>query len=251
VNTPGEWWKTFFVGSAVQFWLQATPEEQTRQEADYIQNRLHVSPAAKLLDVPCGGGRHSLALSARGFEMTGVDLSPEFLAAARAGAAERSAKVRWEQRDMRDLPWREAFDGAFSFGNSFGYLDDEGNAAFLQAVATALKPGARFLLDASYITEVILPVLQERSWYQVGDVLTLSERRYDPVTGRLHVDYTWIRDGRTEKQSMSARIYSYREVSQMFERAGFSEVEGVGSLTGEPFKLGSKRLLMSGTKRGS
>jgi SAM-dependent methyltransferase len=248
VNTPGEWWKTFFVGSAVQFWLQATSEEQTRQEADFIQDRLRVSPPAKLLDVPCGGGRHSLALAARGFEMTGVDLSPEFLAAARSGAAERSAKVRWEQRDMRDLPWRESFDGAFSCGNSFGYLDDEGNAAFLRAVASALKPGARFLLDASYITEVLLPVLQESSRYQVGDVLTLSDRRYDPVTGRLHVEYTWIRDGRTEKQSMSARIYSYREVARLFEGAGFTEVEAVGSLTGEAFKLGSKRLLMSGTK---
>jgi hypothetical protein len=35
---------------------------------------------------------------------------------------------------MRDLPWSERFDGAFCAGNSFGYLDDEGNAAFLCAV---------------------------------------------------------------------------------------------------------------------
>ncbi len=250
MDSPGEWWKTFFAGAAVQFWLQATSEEQTKQEADFIQQRLRVSPPAKLLDVPCGGGRHSVALAGRGYQMTGVDLSTEFLAAARAGAAERSAQVQWEQRDMRDLPWKEAFDGAFSFGNSFGYLDDEGNASFLKAVASALKPGARFLLDVGYITEILLRALQDRSWYQTGDILTLSERRYDHVQGRLHVEYTWIRDGRTEKQSMSARIHSYREVAELFERAGFTDVEGVGSLGGEPFKLGSKRLLMTGTKKG-
>lgn len=251
MNAPGEWWRTFFAGAGVQFWLQATTEDQTKQEADFIQQRLRVSPPAKLLDVPCGDGRHSLALAARGYQMTGVDLSPEFLAAARAAAAERSANVQWEQREMRDLPWKAQFDGAFSFGNSFGYLDDEGNAAFLESVAAALKPGARFLMDVSYISEVILPSLQERGWYQIGDILTLSDRRYDPVTGRLHVEYTWIRDGRTEKKAMSARIYSYREVARLFESAGLTEVEGVGSLTGETFKLGSKRLLMTGTKRGS
>jgi hypothetical protein len=44
---------------------------------------------------------------------------------------------------MRDLLWRSRFDGAFCFGNSFGYLDDEGNAAFLRAVAAALVVRAR------------------------------------------------------------------------------------------------------------
>jgi SAM-dependent methyltransferase len=188
-----------------------------------------------------------LALAARGFQLTGVDISTEFLAAARSAA--KSAKVQWEQREMRDLPWPREFDGAFSFGNSFGYYDDDGNAAFLKAVASALKPGARFLLDVSYITEILLPVLQDRAWYQIGDILTLAERRYDPIQGRIHVDYIWIRDGRTEKRSMSARIYSYREVAKLFEESGFTDVEGVGSLTDEPFKLGSKRLLMTGKKK--
>jgi len=55
-------------------------------------------------------------------------------------------------------------DGAFSLGNSFGYYDDTGNEAFVAAVARALKPGARFLLDTSYLVEGLLPVLQERAW---------------------------------------------------------------------------------------
>src|SRR3954452_7525693 len=129
MDVPKEWWRTFFTGAAVEGWLQATPEEQTQGEADFILKMLQVPPPARLLDVPCGGGRHSLALAARGYRMTGVDLSSDFLAAARAQAAANSA-VTWEQRDMRDLPWPEAFDGAFSFGNSFGYADEAGNAAF-------------------------------------------------------------------------------------------------------------------------
>jgi SAM-dependent methyltransferase len=248
-NAAPDWWRTFFSGSAVEFWLNSTPEEQTRMEADFIQQRLGVAAPARVLDVPCGGGRHSLALAARGYRMTAVDLSPEFLATARASAETRSVEVDWQHREMRDLPWKEEFDGAFCFGNSFGYDVDEGNAAFLEAVSAALKAGGRFLLDTGYVAEALLPTLQERAWYPTGDILTLADRRYDHVHSRLNVDYIWIRDGKMEKRSASSRLYTYRELARLFEDAGFTDVEGFGSLAGEPFRFGSRRLLMTGSKK--
>jgi SAM-dependent methyltransferase len=251
MTAPHDWWRTFFSGAMAEFWLRATTDEQTRQEAEFIEQTLQVSPPARLLDVPCGGGRHCLALATRGYELTGVDLSTDFLGAARSAAAARAATVQWEQREMRQLPWQGAFDGAFCFGNSFGYDEDDGNAEFLKAVARALKPGSRFILDVGYVTEVLLPSLQERAWYELGDMLVLADRHYDPAQGRLHVEYTVIRDGRREKAAMSARLYSYRELVQLFRGAGFGDVEGFSSLTREPFKLGSRRLLLVGRKGGA
>ena len=180
--------------------------------------------------------------------MTGVDISPEFLDSARAGSTGRPGEVSWEQREMRELPWSETFDGAFCFGNSFGYDEEEGNATFLKAVARALKPGARFALDTGYVSEILLPTLQERSWYEFGEILVLSQRRYDPVTSRLHVEYQLIRDGKLEKRAMSARLYSYRELVQLLEQVGFREIQAYSSLAREPFKLGSNRLLVVATK---
>ena len=220
--------------------MAPTPE-QTRQEADFIREALDVPTPAKLLDVPCGGGRHGIALAALGYDMTGVDISTDFLTAARSQAAGKPGKIAWEQREMRDLPWPERFDGAYCFGNSFGYLDDEGNAQFLKSVAAALKPGARFTLETGYVMETLLPVLQERSWYPVGDMLMLAQRRYDPRDSRLHVEYICIRGSESEKRSMSARIYSYREIVLLLEKAGFTGVQGYGSFAREPFRLGSRR----------
>jgi SAM-dependent methyltransferase len=245
MSAANPWYRDFFSGVVVDNWLVTMPEEETRAEVDFIEKVLGVHAPDRLLDVPCGGGRHSLPLVGRGYHLTGVDLSGGFLDAAR----KHSTGVTWEQRDMRDLPWSAAFDGAFSFGNSFGYLDDAGNADFLRAVAGTLKPGARFVLDTSYLTEGLLPVLQERSWYEIAGVVILSARRYDPATGRLHVAYTYIRDGQRDTRSMSARLYTYREVHQLFEDAGFTEVQGFGSLAGEPFRFGSRRLLLVGTKK--
>lgn len=239
MSDSGGWWHQFFTGLAVDVWLNATTTEQTQHEADFIAESLDVAAPAKILDVPCGGGRHSIVLASRGYAMTAVDRSAEFLTAARSQSAGLPSKIDWQERDMRDLPWPETFAGAFCFGNSFGYLDEDGNAAFLKSVAAALKPGARFVLETGYVMEGLLPALQERSWYPIGDMHMLAQRRYDPVEGRLHVDYIFIRGSHTETRSMSARIYSYREIVRLFEAAGFTGTQTYGSMTREPFRLGS------------
>ena len=120
-------------------------------EAERLARLLAIPAGAEVLDVPCGGGRIALALGERGYRMTGVDWSSEFLS--HALAADAASEVTWERRDMRDLPWRARFDGAVCVGNSFGYLDDTGNAEFLQAVRAALKPGARFVLETPMVLE--------------------------------------------------------------------------------------------------
>ena len=152
--------------------------------------------------------------------MTAVDWSAEFLTHARSVAA--GAGVRWEQRDMRDLPWRARFDAAFCVGNSFGYLDDEGNVAFLAAVASALKPGARFVLETPMVIENLLAHLQHRAWWKVGEIHLLVVNTYDHRTSRLDIEYTFVAKGRVEVQRGSHRAYSYRELVALIENAGFS-----------------------------
>ena len=214
------WWESFFEGVAVDMWLQAVPPEHSVREADRLEKLLGAAPGAEILDVPCGGGRLALVFSERGYRMTGVDLSSEFLGHARA--SHRSDTVMWEERDMRDLPWRERFDAAFCVGNSFGYLDDEGNSSFLRSVRAALKPGGRFVLETPMILENLLGHLQPRPWWKAGDVYLLVENRYDPATSRLEIEYTFSRNGMVEVRRGSHRAYAYRELVTLMEAAGFA-----------------------------
>lgn len=223
-----DWWDGFFTGAAVDCWLQAIPPEHSSREADAIEHALGVAPGGELLDVPCGAGRVTLPLAARGYRMTGVDLSAESLEHARA--ADRSGIVTWEHRDMRDLPWAVRFDGAFCVGNSFGYLDDEGNAAFLAAVRTALKPGARFALETPMIAESLLPALHRRPWFPAGDVYLLITNDYDAARGRLDTEYTFVSNGRVETRRGSHRVYTYRQLVELLETSGFV-VESDGGWT--------------------
>lgn len=220
MNIQSNWWESFFEGVAVDLWLQALPPEHTEREAEFLARTLAVPSGAELLDVPCGGRRLSLALAQRGYQLTGVDWSSSFLNHARS--CDASHAVTWERRDMRDLPWRARFDGAFCLGNSFGYLDDEGNAAFLRAVAAALKPGARFVLETPMVLENLLGHLQDRAWWKVGDMHLLVVNKYDHTRERLDIEYTFVSNGRVEVRTGSHRAYSYRELVELLEAADFT-----------------------------
>jgi SAM-dependent methyltransferase len=245
---PKEWWENFFTGITLDFWRQVFTEEHNRAEADFIEKALELRPPATILDVPCGEGRLCRELASRGFRMTGADNAPAFLEEARRKANDRGLEIVWKQRDMRNLDWKQEFDGAFCVGGSFGYFDDAGHASFLKSVMHALKPGGRFVLDASRVAELILPNIREREWVRVGDILFLEENRYDHESGRMETEYTFVRDGKTEKKSSSDRIYTFREHCRLLEEAGFVGYETYSSFSLEPFKLGAHQLFFVAQK---
>ena len=247
-SSQAEWWRNFFTGLTVDLWRQAIPEELTRSEADFLEKIFRLPPRSEILDVPCGNGRLSIELAARGFTVTGVDISPEFLTEARLIAEERRLSIAFEKRDMRDLPWPGRFDGVFCFGSSFGFLDDKGNLDFLISVARTIKPGGRFVLDASKVAEIVLPRFQNREETQIGDILFIEENSYDPSEGRMITEYTFEREGKVERRTGSERIYTYREVCRLLQGAGFKIIASCGSLNQEPFALGSRHLFIVAEK---
>ena len=248
MNADENWYESFFDGLIVSFWRAAMPPEATKAETDFFERELAPPPGARVLDVPCGDGRHAIELARRGYRLTGVDISDEFLAAAREASLREGLEVAWRESDMRDLSWREEFDGAFCGGSSFGFLGDEGDQEFLSAVARAVKPGARFALDGVKAAEVLLPQFRERHEMTVGDIRFEAENRYDHETGWMENRYTVTRGSAEETKAARHRIYTWRELDAMLSKAGFSKRRSFGSLEGEPFRLGSSRLAIVATR---
>jgi SAM-dependent methyltransferase len=243
------WWEYFFHGIALDFWRAVVSDEQTSAEADFIQKELQLSAGAKVLDVPCGNGRLSIELARRGFQLTGVDIASEFIAEAKMKSSAGGVPIDLHERDMRNLPWTGEFDGAFCFGNSFGYLDDQGNADFVKAVSNALRPGAKFVIDSGAVAECLLPVFQEHRSLEVGGITLVADSRYDHALGRMFTEYTFMRDGQTDKRPSSQRIYTYHELAGLLGEAGLEPVSAYSSVVEDPFKLGSPRLLLVSEKQ--
>jgi len=234
------WHLNFFRDVALDFWRGAIPPEMTRAEADFLERTLEAGPGAKILDVPCGNGRHAVQLAGRGIQVTGVDASEGFIAEARAANSE----VRWLLGDMCELPWRAEFDGAYCFGNSFGYHDRSGAACFLATVSGTLKPGARFIIDTGMAAESILPTLLQKRWHHLSGIYVLSETQYHPAEGRLDIVYTFIRDGVAEKRPASSFVFTVAELCHLHREAGLEPVQLLSSLEGAPYTLGSPGLIL-------
>ena len=249
-NAPLDWWNHFFEGLAVEFWKAALPPEATRADVDFLWKHLRLSSGARVLDVPCGAGRLSVPLAARGAALTGIDISPAFVEAAREAASAAGVSARFSVGDMRELP-RGAFDAVFCFGNSFGYLDDPGNEAFLEAVAESLVPGGRFALDLGQTAESVYPRLDPRQEAEMAGFRFVEETRLDPMTSRIENVFEFSKDGVSERKLASQRVYLAGDIVRMLGRAGLETRAIYGSTEEAPFVLSAHRLLLLAEKTAS
>jgi SAM-dependent methyltransferase len=139
------WFKDWF-NSPYYHQLYAHRDEQ--EAATFIDNLVtHLQPqaGAKMLDVACGKGRHSMQLAANGFDVTGIDLSKESIAEA---LQSEDAHLHFFEHDMRLPFWVNYFDVAFNFFTSFGYFKtqrEHDNA--IRSIATSIKPNGTFVMD--------------------------------------------------------------------------------------------------------
>jgi SAM-dependent methyltransferase len=243
------WYEDFFEGIAVDLWRKAVPPEHTAAEIEFIGDALALPAGARILDVPCGCGRHSLELARRGYRMTGIDISADSIAEARASAAAEGLEVKWVLGDMRRIPKRGRYDGAFCFGNSFGYLEWPDMEAFLDGVARVLRPGARFVLETGMAAESVIPKFTPRETFRIDDIEMRIESRYRADLGCVDEQYTFVRDGQTEVRPSVHWVYTAAEIRRMLERAGLGVLEIYGSLDRQPFTLGSVELIVVSEKR--
>ena len=233
-----DWYKDFFHGVTMDFWrLGMAPV--TPEEVAFLRRHLNIKPGAKLLDVPCGEGRHALELAQQGFRVTGVDLSESNIHAAGENARQLGITLDLHCRDKRELPWSGEFDAAYCLGNSFGYLDDEGMNQFVAAVAKSLKPGARFVIETAMAAESIIVNLDSHWWMKTDDLYVMIENHYLCEESTLHTEMTFVRNGKTEMREFWHRVYTIAEIRTMLKRAGFSLAELFASTEEEPFELGS------------
>ncbi len=239
-----DWWTEFFLGPFLDAQLGMPTVEATLREVDALVGALDLATSHRILDVPCGTGRHSLELARRGYRLTGVDFNPAVLDVARAAAAAEGLSIDFHQGDMRALGFAAQFERAFCHWGSFGYFSDAENQSFLDGVGRALCPGGRFFLDL-HVAETLYPKATKRDFFYVGAddqrLRVLEERRFDHDSGRIESTWTFQKKGQEESRSLSIRIYTYRELRSMFEAAGLRVVSATDK-DERPFELGSSRL---------
>lgn len=120
-------------------------DEEAHAFLDKLIELLQLPKGAKILDLGCGRGRHSIYLADKGFNVTGLDIVSENIEFANQF---KTDTLRFIQHDMRKLLPGGSYDAVINLFTSFGYFEsDSEDRETLQNVAQALALKGVFVLD--------------------------------------------------------------------------------------------------------
>lgn len=140
-----EWYKEWFNSSYYHRLYFERDEKEAEAFIQQLIEFLQPPSQSRMLDVACGKGRHSKFLASKGFDVTGIDISPASIAFARQYAHDQ---LHFFVHDMRLSFAINYFDYAFNFFTSFGYFATrrEHDAA-IRTIAASVKPSGILLFD--------------------------------------------------------------------------------------------------------
>ena len=226
-----------------QFWAEIADKNQTQRQLALLKRRL--PREGLILDVACGTGRHTTALTQDGYVVVGLDVSLNLLKIAKQHGA--GFLVRG---DMRFFPFKQdAFAAAFSMDTSFGYLpSEEADRQSLAEVRRVLIRGGLFVLDVFNREHIIRKYSGRRvtEWWEYPSFF-LEQERSVSGSGRKLCD-RWViypKDGgQTRYFEHSVRLYPHRRLAELLTDAGFAVAATFGGYEGQQFDFTSPRLIM-------
>src|ERR1019366_9047101 len=158
----------------------------------------------------------------------GFDLSLAMLARAADEAQDRDQKINFVQGDMREMTFENTFDGIYCWNTSFGFFEEDRNAAVIGKVHKALRAGGQFLLDVVN-RDFIVNQSPSLVWFEGDGCICMDEMQMDWITSRMRVKRTMmLDDGRSKEIEYSIRVYSLHELGKLMHDSGFRVVEVSG-----------------------
>jgi len=147
-----EWFADWFNTKYYHILYQDRNDEEAQLFMQNLLNFLRLHKDASILDLACGRGRHSVYLNSLGYEVTGVDLSPNSIAYAKQFEEDN---LHFSIHDMRE-PFANTYNAIFNLFTSFGYFDDDiTNIKVLSNIKNGLKKGGVAVIDFLNIKTVI------------------------------------------------------------------------------------------------
>lgn len=239
-----EWWRDFFVPVIGEIMFQPRAE-QSQLEVDEILRNTKLQKQAKVLDLACGVGRHSVLFAKLGFDVVGLDFSKNYLAEAKKSAIKTKSKVKFVRGDMKNLGPHfdsESFDLVVSLYNSFGYFKTRNeDLRMLKEAYRVLKPGGKFVINTlngnGVKAALAKPVPVGRE--PIKNVFMIDAAKFDLKKGQTQSQWTVV-DARKSKtkihrMSFQQNVYSHQELKSALRKVGFKIETTWGKLQGGSF----------------
>jgi len=228
--------------------LNQQRQTNAQEEVEKIVKLLQIEEQAKILDLCCGKGRHSLEFSRRAFDVIGVDRTAAYIEKARLEAEKLNLTATFIRGDMREYCVPNNFGIIINLFGSFGYFENpDDDHKVVTNICTSLRAGGQFLIETAG-KEILARNFQERDWSEEGNLLVLSERKVSQHWGRIETRWIVIQGTKRVEHRVSVRSYSAMELSSLLFDCGFPKVRVYGSLDGTEYDQTAQRLVVVGQK---
>lgn len=213
--------------------------------ADFVTEKLRkygVPDKSTLLDLACGTGKMTLRLAERGYDMIGVDLSPEMLSVAREACAECGYFPLLICQDMCSLDLYGTVEGAICCLDSVNYLTGAGELDdLLSRMRNFVSPGGIFLFDVNTARKFREVYGQNCYTYDSEEVFCVWQNDFRAKSGLCDFDLVFFikeKGGkyRREEEHQQERYYSPEVLRRSLESHGFETLEIVSDFASTPAK---------------
>jgi 2-polyprenyl-3-methyl-5-hydroxy-6-metoxy-1,4-benzoquinol methylase len=210
-------------------------------ECDFIEKEINFNKNLKIIDIGCGTGRHSIELSKRGYNITGIDLSESLLKAAREKALQNNLQIEFINHDARNLPFNKEFDLAIMLcEGAFPLMEtDEMNFEVLRNVSESLKENSKFIFTT---LNGLFPIFNSINDFhsnidqngRIDGNATYNSKNFDLMTFR---DYNITKivddDGIEKELNCNERYYIPSEITWLLKSLGFTKIDIYGAKLGK------------------
>lgn len=237
-----QWFETWF-NHPFYLELYAHRNDADAQKLlDLVFSNLNLKPSARILDLGCGNGRHSIQMTKRGYRLTGLDLSPHLLSIAKQDAASQNLTVDFVEGDMRFFKLFPHFDAVFNCFTSFGFFDDDReNFSVFRTISEHLNSGGYFVFD--YLNEAyIRQHLVDADEKDFGKFHISQKRRIEKDMVKKIVRIN--RDNEILEFEESVKLYPFETISAVLENFGFSIEKTWGNYNGDPLSADCDRIIL-------
>ncbi|MFE3871161.1 class I SAM-dependent methyltransferase [Flavobacterium sp. ZS1P70] len=206
---------------------------------DNITHYLNLPENAKVLDLACGKGRHSIYLNQLGFDVLGADLSENSIAEASKNTNET---LHFKVHDMRE-PFEEKYDAIFNLFTSFGYFEnDEDNLTTLKAIKDSLSEYGFAVIDFMNVAHVLETLVPEET--KTVDEIEFHIKRY-LKDGHIYKEIDFEDKGQKFHFTEKVKALTLQDFEQLMEQAGIYLLDIFGDYKLKKFhKTESERLIM-------
>ena len=234
-----EWFKDLYDQFRMETNFGNVPDKETKADVDFICEVLDLNKEAKVLDLFCGFGRHSIELARRGYSVTAIDYNRNYLELGKELCKGMENIPNFVQGDVRSINYGEEYDGTIIMFNSFGYFNDIEDKLILDKIYNALKPGGKFLLEILNRDWILKNYKDEQESNYKG-IQVIEKREFDILTSRN--DFIIQRFGENENviKRVSWRLYSAHEIKNVLVEIGFELVSAYSSLNKGPLKIDTR-----------